>query len=273
MKQIIKSRRNEHGIGKKRTTDTFIERIKPGALLQTIKDNSIVCVWYALVLLVLVFCMSMFFLTERPARYTLGAVSEIDFSDPDIHVHTAGDGIAVVGTMNYRSIAPNIVPTSNGTRITNDPSAIWQGDNSHTHGGFTLPVQMDGESIGILAIPDIGVSVRVYESESEMEAMTKGAAHFKMTSSWDGNVGVSAHNVNLDGTAGYFLNLHKLRQGAAIRYETALGKREYKVESIREISEMDWSMLYRTQDNRITLVTCITGKPNMRLVIQAVEKS
>ena len=40
---------------------------------------------------------------------------------------------------------------------------------------------------------------------------------------------------------------------------------------IKEISEDDWSALTRTEDNRITLVTCITGKPNMRLMVQALE--
>ena len=27
----------------------------------------------------------------------------------------------------------------------------------------------------------------------------------------------------------------------------------------------------RTEDNRLTLITCITGKPHLRLMVQAVE--
>ena len=54
-------------------------------------------------------------------------------------------------------------------------------------------------------------------------------------------------------------------------YKTALGEREYKVAKVKEITEDDWSFLTRTEDNRLTLNTCITGKPNMRLMVQALE--
>ena len=194
---------------------------------------------------------------------------KVDFTKPDIQVHTADDGIAIVGAI---SPVPVPVPVSNTTMFTNSPDDIWRGDTSPTHGGFTLPVPMDGESIGVLTIPDIGLSVRVYDGEDEMELMEKGVAHFRHTSAWEGNIGLSAHNINLDGTPGYFLNIHKLQRGAVIRYETTLGVQEYTVESIKEISEMDWSMLTRTQDNRVTLITCITGRADMRLAVQAVEK-
>jgi LPXTG-site transpeptidase (sortase) family protein len=131
---------------------------------------------------------------------------------------------------------------------------------------------LDGDSIGVLTIPDIDLSVRVYESDDDMADMEKGAAHFKSTSAWEGNIGLSAHNVNFDGTAGYFYALHTLTPGTVIQYETALGTREYAVESVTEIAETDWSTLGRTEDNRISLITCITGKPASRLSVQAIEK-
>ncbi len=87
-----------------------------------------------------------------------------------------------------------------------------------------------------------------------------------------GNVGLSAHNIALDGSPGYFLNLYKLTPGAVIRYETALGSCEYAVTSVTEIEESDWSMLERTEDNRITLITCISGKPGLRLCVQGAER-
>jgi LPXTG-site transpeptidase (sortase) family protein len=226
-----------------------------------------------LALAIVIPCVAVFSLRDNePPRYELEAVSgEIDFTAPDIVAHTAADGIAVVGVLwDNESISPALIPTA--ARFTSDPATIWQNETTPTHGGFTLPVLMvDGESIGVLNIPDIGLSVRVYEAEDSMEAMERGVAHFRHTSAWMGNVGLSAHNINLDGTPGYFLNIHMLKQGAVILYETTLGTRIYAVESIREISEMDWSMLERTQDNRLTLITCITGKPHLRLAVQAVE--
>ena len=38
-----------------------------------------------------------------------------------------------------------------------------------------------------------------------------------------------------------------------------------------EIDSYDWSCLNSTNDNRITLITCIDDKPDKRLVVQAVE--
>ena len=40
---------------------------------------------------------------------------------------------------------------------------------------------------------------------------------------------------------------------------------------VREIAGDDWSYLSRTDDNRITMITCITGKPDLRLMVQAKE--
>ncbi len=231
----------------------------------------------------------------EPPRYELETSgAEIDFDAPDIKAHTAADGIAVVKAAAaakepepvFESMAYAPLPVvervaeasaqAEPARFAANPADIWrqpaEANSAPTHGGFTLPVPMDGDSIGVLTIPDIGLAVRVYEADDEMAAMTKGAAHFKSTSAWDGNVGFSGHNINLDGSAGYFLNLYTLKQGAIIQYETAHGRREYAVESVAEIAETDWSRLGRTQDNRVTLITCISGKPSLRLCVQAVEK-
>ena len=138
--------------------------------------------------------------------------------------------------------------------------------------GYTLPesAQLENGSIGQLIIEKIDVSAPVYETDDEMEAMRKGVAHYKISSAWDGNVGLCAHN----GTASYcwFRDLHKLRVGDEVVYKTALGSRIYLVSTVKEVSETDWSMLGRTDDNRLTMTTCIDGKPDRRLCVQATEK-
>ncbi|MCI8602412.1 MAG: class D sortase [Oscillospiraceae bacterium] len=139
-------------------------------------------------------------------------------------------------------------------------------------GNYTLPesVQLKDGSIGQLIIEKIDVNAPVYETDDEMEAMRKGIAHYKITSAWDGNVGLCAHN----GTASYcwFRDLHKLEVGDEVVYQTALGSRTYLVSTVKEIAETDWSMLDRTEDNRLTMTTCIDGKPEKRLCVQAAEK-
>ena len=140
-------------------------------------------------------------------------------------------------------------------------------------GNYTLPekAELKDGSIGVLTIESIGVSAPVYETDDEMEAMRKGIAHYKTTSAWNGNIGLCAHN----GTASYcwFRDLHKVEKGDKVTYQTALGTRTYQVSEIKEIEETDWFMLGRTEDNRITMTTCIDGKPSKRLVVQAVEVS
>lgn len=146
-------------------------------------------------------------------------------------------------------------------------------DDAADAGNYTLPekAELKDGSIGVLTIDSIGVSAPVYETDDEMEAMRKGIAHYKTTSAWSGNIGLCAHN----GTASYcwFHDLHKVEKGDVVTYQTALGTRTYEVTEIKEIDETDWSMLGRTEDNRITMTTCIDGKPSKRLVVQAVEVS
>ena len=45
-------------------------------------------------------------------------------------------------------------------------------------------------SIGTLKIPKLGISVKVWEGETNA-SMAKGVAHYSSTSAWDGNVGVA----------------------------------------------------------------------------------
>ena len=189
-----------------------------------------------------------------------------EFAPEEDSVHTAEDGVLVV--------RPEGLSTEQDKSET--PDTVWEQDAVATYNAFTLPekAMLDEEngSIGILSIPALGLSVNVYEAEDEMEAMSRGVAHFKSTSAYDGNVGLSAHNINFDGTDGYFKNLHTLKTGDTVSYKTALGEREYEVSLVKTISETDWSYLSRSTENRLTMVTCISGKPTQRVLVQAVHK-
>lgn len=148
------------------------------------------------------------------------------------------------------------------------PDTVWT-DSPGAEGDFTLPeaAALDGEGcIGIVTVPSVGIRMNVYETDDAMEDMKKGAAHFKSTSAWEGNIGLSGHNYTSQ-----FGPLTSVREGDVITYETALGTRYYHVSTIAEIADDDWSYLDRTDDNRITLITCVVGQDTRRLVVQAVE--
>ena len=67
------------------------------------------------------------------------------------------------------------------------------------------------------------------------------------------------------------MNVNKLQSGDEIIYKVGNIIKKYKVEKMIEIDSYDWSYLNSTNDNRITLITCVDNKPNRRLVVQAVE--
>lgn len=123
-------------------------------------------------------------------------------------------------------------------------------------------------SMGTLKISSIGLSVKVYDGESNA-SMKKGVGHFSYTSAWDGNVGLCGHN---GGSSGYFEDLKDVEKGDKITYKTKYGTRTYKVTSIKKIDDDDFSdLLDDTTDNRLTLITCVRNQSTKRLCVIAKE--
>lgn len=125
------------------------------------------------------------------------------------------------------------------------------------------------DSIGTLTIPDILLDNIPIKESVELSTLSEAVGHFTNTSLYAGNVGLASHN---GGTSGdYFRNLDKIKKGSEIYYQTNYGVRRYVVKTIAIIDETDWSYLQETEDNRITLITCVKGQKEKRLCVQAVE--
>ena len=130
-----------------------------------------------------------------------------------------------------------------------------------------LVLKIDGENIvGTILIEKINLEGLVYEGTSE-DTLDKGVCHMENSPYLDGNVCLAAHN-----TKDLWENLHMLQNGDKITYTSFLGTKEYIVDNITEISETDWTLLENTEENKITLITCIKDKPFSRLCVQANEK-
>ncbi len=84
-----------------------------------------------------------------------------------------------------------------------------------------------------------------------------------------GNVGLAAHNRGY--TNNYFENLKKLEVEDIIYYGYNGQVKKYKVEEHEIIKDTDWSYLESTEDNRITLITCVENEPEYRRCIQGIE--
>ena len=125
------------------------------------------------------------------------------------------------------------------------------------------------DSIGTLTIPDILLDNAPIKEGTELSTLSSAIGHFTSTSLYAGNVGLASHNGG--GNGDYFKNLNKVKKGSEIYYQTNYGTRRYIVKVIKVIEETDWSMLENTNDNRLTLITCVKGQSTKRLCIQAYE--
>lgn len=184
-------------------------------------------------------------------------------------LHPHSDAVAADGD---GTSAPTLLSLQNGNGLiaSSMPEDLWEAEEGESYHGFTTRAQLGAkDSIGVLEIESIGVSVNAYDSGDDMADMKKGIAHFQSTSYWDGNIGFAGHNGSANYS--YFGELNKVQKGDLITYTTELGSRTYTVTDIWTISDEDWSHLERTEDNRLTLITCVSD-PSKRLCVQAVEK-
>lgn len=120
-------------------------------------------------------------------------------------------------------------------------------------------------AIATLEIPSIGFKDIVIEGTTQ-ESLAQGIGLFEHSSILQGNVCLAGHNTNR-----FFANLKDVKQGDIIKYSSCLGNKEYKISTIKQIEETDWTMLEDTKDNRITIITCVKGQRNLRLCVQAIE--
>lgn len=129
-----------------------------------------------------------------------------------------------------------------------------------------LTVQDDGKNtIGVVQIPKIDFEGLIYEGTS-LDVLAKGVGHFDNSPYIDGNVCIAAHNTNK-----FWAKLNTLQADDTIKYISFLGTKEYKVQSVEEIQETDWTRLENTEENCLTLITCVKGKPELRLCVRAIE--
>ena len=127
------------------------------------------------------------------------------------------------------------------------------------------------DEIGTLTIPNILLENAPIRESVELSTLSETIGHFPSTSIYEGNVGLASHNSGNQGD--FFKYLNKINIGSEIYYQTNYGTKRYVVTIKTVINDDDWSYLQETEDNRITLITCVKGQPEKRLCVQAVESS
>lgn len=121
-----------------------------------------------------------------------------------------------------------------------------------------------------LIIPKISLEAEISEGTSK-EVMDKYIGHFEETSKKNGNIGLAAHNRGY--AVNYFSQIKLLKTGDEIIYKYYNFEKKYLVIENKIIKDTDWSYLQQTEENRITLITCVENEPGYRRCIQAIERN
>ena len=119
-----------------------------------------------------------------------------------------------------------------------------------------------------IEIPIINLKAKIAEGTTK-EVMDKYVGHFEDTQKTYGNIGLAAHNRGYE--KNYFADLKKLKVGDKIIYRYENFTKEYSVTKHYIIKDTDWTNLENTEENRITLITCVENQKEYRRCIQGEE--
>lgn len=126
----------------------------------------------------------------------------------------------------------------------------------------------EGELIGRIEIPRIGVSAMVLEGVGK-KTLRRGAGHIPGTPlPWgDGNMGLAAHRDS------FFRGLKDIRKNDTIVLKTLEGTFEYRVDWTEVVRPEDTHVLDDTGESTLTLVTCYpfyyVGSAPKRFIVRA----
>ena len=120
-----------------------------------------------------------------------------------------------------------------------------------------------------IEIPAIQLKAEIAEGTDE-KTLNEKIGHFEETQKEVGNIGLAGHNRGYN--VNYFENLKKLKEGDEIIYRHNNYENTYEVIKNDIIEDTDWSKLENTEENMLTLITCVENEPNYRRCVQAIEK-
>ncbi len=120
-----------------------------------------------------------------------------------------------------------------------------------------------------IIIPSISLEAEISEG-TRKEVIDQFVGHFEETAKINGNIGLAAHNRGYK--VNYFANLKNVKEGDKIKYQYRDIEKTYIVTKNIIIKDIDWNYLQNTEENKITLITCVDNEPNYRRCVQGIEK-
>lgn len=119
-----------------------------------------------------------------------------------------------------------------------------------------------------LEIPKIELSAQIEEGTTD-EILNQYVGHFENTSKQFGNVALAAHNRGY--SVNYFSGLKELEIGDKVIYTFQNSKITYEIFSKDIIKDTDVEVLEKTDENILTLITCVENQPSLRRCLIAKE--
>ena len=162
-------------------------------------------------------------------------------------------------TVNQNNIEASDIQTSNEIS-----SNVQNQENIDNYIGQTR----DRSENWYIEIPSISLKAEIQEGTTK-EIMDKYVGHFEETQCWIGNIGLAAHNRGYENN--YFADIKKLKEGDIINYCYNNNIRKYVVKKQVIIEDTDWTYLEDTEENTLTLITCVENEPKYRRCVQATE--
>lgn len=120
-----------------------------------------------------------------------------------------------------------------------------------------------------LEIPRIGLSAQISEGTSE-EILNEYIGHFENTNKNSGNIALAAHNRGYK--VNYFERLKELEIGDEVIYTVNNLVKEYEISSKNIIKDTEVEVLEKTDENILTLITCVENEPSLRRCLIAKER-
>ena len=147
-----------------------------------------------------------------------------------------------------------------------EPESIEKAEDSGTR---VTEENQDEKEIWQIEIPKISLIANIKEGTTK-DILKQYVGHFKETQKENGNIGLAAHNRGYE--VNYFQDLKLLKEGDEIKYKHNEFEKIYEVEKCGIIKDTEWEYLDNTEENMLTLITCVENEPEYRRCIQALEK-
>lgn len=130
------------------------------------------------------------------------------------------------------------------------------------------PSKSTKEENWYLEIPSINLKAPIREGTTK-EIMDKFIGHFEESKKWAGNVCLAAHNRGYENN--YFAEAKQLKEEDKIIYHYEGSNKKYKIQKNDIIKATDLTCLEDTEENTITLITCVENEPDYRRCVKAIE--